>query len=87
MVPKAGFEPAQASPTTPSRWRVYQFHHFGTKISRTVTDYAPRCQANSIPDWIFLLFTKRYIRNIRKLFLHAGTIAQVAHDGRGTDTG
>ena|GEM_PF-4756990 len=25
---KAGFEPAQAKPTTPSRWRVYQFHHF-----------------------------------------------------------
>ena len=31
MVPKAGLEPAQASPTTPSRWRVYQFHHFGNK--------------------------------------------------------
>jgi hypothetical protein len=29
MVPKGGFEPPRGSPTTPSRWRVYQFHHFG----------------------------------------------------------
>ena len=25
---KAGLEPARAMLTTPSRWRVYQFHHF-----------------------------------------------------------
>jgi hypothetical protein len=31
MVPKAGFEPARFVATTPSRWRVYQFHHFGIK--------------------------------------------------------
>ena len=30
MVPKGGFEPPRGLPTTPSRWRVYQFHHFGT---------------------------------------------------------
>ena len=29
LVPKGGFEPPRGSPTTPSRWRVYQFHHFG----------------------------------------------------------
>ncbi len=29
LVPKTGVEPARAKPTTPSRWRVYQFHHFG----------------------------------------------------------
>ena len=29
MVPKGGFEPPRGLPTTPSRWRVYQFHHFG----------------------------------------------------------
>ena len=29
LVPKAGLEPARAMLTTPSRWRVYQFHHFG----------------------------------------------------------
>jgi hypothetical protein len=29
MVPMAGLEPARALPTTPSRWRVYQFHHIG----------------------------------------------------------
>ena len=29
MVPKGGFEPPRGWPTTPSRWRVYQFHHFG----------------------------------------------------------
>jgi hypothetical protein len=28
-VPKGGFEPPRVLPTTPSRWRVYQFHHFG----------------------------------------------------------
>src|SRR4030042_6041048 len=32
MVPKAGFEPARVFPTTPSRWRVYRFHHFGTWV-------------------------------------------------------
>ena len=31
MVPEAGLEPAQATPTAPSRQRVYQFHHPGTK--------------------------------------------------------
>ncbi len=31
MVPKGGFEPPRGLPTTPSRWRVYQFHHFGTE--------------------------------------------------------
>ena len=30
-MPKAGLEPARESPTTPSRWRVYQFHHFGVR--------------------------------------------------------
>jgi hypothetical protein len=34
MVPKGGFEPPRGSPTTPSRWRVYQFHHFG-KMEKT----------------------------------------------------
>jgi hypothetical protein len=29
MVPKARFELARARLTTPSRWRVYQFHHSG----------------------------------------------------------
>src|SRR4030043_379011 len=33
MVPKGGFEPPRVLPTTPSRWRVYQFHHFGILIS------------------------------------------------------
>ena len=28
LVRKAGLEPARAMLTTPSRWRVYQFHHF-----------------------------------------------------------
>jgi hypothetical protein len=32
MVPKGGFEPPRGSPTTPSRWRVYQFHHFGIEL-------------------------------------------------------
>ena len=32
MVPKGGFEPPRGLPTTPSRWRVYQFHHFGINI-------------------------------------------------------
>ena len=32
MVPKGGFEPPRGLPTTPSRWRVYQFHHFGKLI-------------------------------------------------------
>ena len=31
MVPKGGFEPPRGLPTTPSRWRVYQFHHFGNR--------------------------------------------------------
>jgi hypothetical protein len=31
MVPKPGLEPGRVVPTTPSRWRVYQFHHFGIK--------------------------------------------------------
>ena len=31
MVPKGGFEPPRGLPTTPSRWRVYQFHHFGSR--------------------------------------------------------
>jgi hypothetical protein len=31
MVPKGGFEPPRGLPTTPSRWRVYQFHHFGIR--------------------------------------------------------
>ena len=30
-VPKGGFEPPRLVGTTPSRWRVYQFHHFGIK--------------------------------------------------------
>ena len=29
LVPKGGLEPPRAMLTTPSRWRVYQFHHFG----------------------------------------------------------
>ena len=29
MVPKARLELARPRATTPSRWRVYQFHHFG----------------------------------------------------------
>jgi hypothetical protein len=33
MVPKGGFEPPRGLPTTPSRWRVYQFHHFGKIIN------------------------------------------------------
>jgi hypothetical protein len=32
LVPKGGFEPPRGSPTTPSRWRVYQFHHFGNLL-------------------------------------------------------
>ena len=32
MVPKGGFEPPRGLPTTPSRWRVYQFHHFGNLL-------------------------------------------------------
>jgi hypothetical protein len=31
MVPKPGLEPGRILSTTPSRWRVYQFHHFGSK--------------------------------------------------------
>lgn len=31
MVPKPGLEPGRFVATTPSRWRVYQFHHFGIK--------------------------------------------------------
>ena len=31
MVPKAGVEPARPEGTTPSRWRVCQFRHFGTR--------------------------------------------------------
>jgi hypothetical protein len=31
MVPKTGLEPARILSTTPSRWRVYQFHHFGIR--------------------------------------------------------
>jgi hypothetical protein len=34
MVPKGGFEPPRGSPTTPSRWRVYQFHHFGIPVCK-----------------------------------------------------
>ena len=30
-MPKGGFEPPRLVGTTPSRWRVYQFHHFGIK--------------------------------------------------------
>jgi hypothetical protein len=30
VVPKPGFEPGRELPTTPSRWRVCQFHHFGS---------------------------------------------------------
>ena len=33
LVPRAGFEPTQAMPTTPSRWRVYQFHHLGSLVA------------------------------------------------------
>lgn len=29
QVPRAGLEPASTECTTPSRWRVYQFHHLG----------------------------------------------------------
>ena len=32
VVPRAGVEPARELPTTPSRWRVYQFHHLGTSV-------------------------------------------------------
>ena len=44
MVPKGGFEPPRGSPTTPSRWRVYQFHHFGINLIFaivTITSSAP----------------------------------------------
>ena len=37
MVPKPGFEPGRAVLTTPSRWRVYQFHHFGSKLKPDTT--------------------------------------------------
>ena len=36
LVPKGGLEPPRASPTTPSRWRVCQFHHFGTNSKKTL---------------------------------------------------
>ena len=32
LVPRAGLEPARAWLTTPSRWRVYQFHHLGNNL-------------------------------------------------------
>ena len=32
-MPKGGFEPPRGLPTTPSRWRVYQFHHFGIRFA------------------------------------------------------
>lgn len=35
MVPKAGVEPARPEGTTPSRWRVCQFRHFGTRQLKT----------------------------------------------------
>jgi hypothetical protein len=44
MVPKGGFEPPRGLPTTPSRWRVYQFHHFGVHLffaMGTITSSAP----------------------------------------------
>gem|GEM_PF-5487820 len=35
LVPKAGVEPARPEGTTPSRWRVCQFRHFGTRQLKT----------------------------------------------------
>jgi hypothetical protein len=40
MVPKGGFEPPRGLPTTPSRWRVYQFHHFGIGFFQLVIKHA-----------------------------------------------
>ena len=58
MVPKAGFEPARVFPTTPSRWRVYRFHHFGTWVIiclgvRPVPAelVGPGRQAPELPEW------------------------------------
>ena len=47
MVPKGGFEPPRGLPTTPSRWRVYQFHHFGnlqTILKSLITRITKRLQ-------------------------------------------
>ena len=35
LVPKTGFEPAE---TTTSTWRVYQFHHLGSRKTLTCLD-------------------------------------------------
>jgi|GEM_PF-3329553 len=32
MVPMGGLEPPWTTSTTPSRWRVYQFHHIGVSV-------------------------------------------------------
>jgi hypothetical protein len=43
-VPKPGFEPGRELPTTPSRWRVYQFHHFGSCVAVFNNSENPPCQ-------------------------------------------
>jgi hypothetical protein len=40
MVPKGGFEPPRGLPTTPSRWRVYQFHHFGNRSASRKSQFS-----------------------------------------------
>ncbi|GEM_PF-203161 len=39
LVRKAGLEPARAMLTTPSRWRVYQFHHFREILNERLVRY------------------------------------------------
>ena len=61
LVPKGGFEPPRGSPTTPSRWRVYQFHHFGifSNINNLLQRFRSflfrwlrgRCLRRSRPFW------------------------------------
>ena len=54
-MPKAGLEPARGSPTTPSRWRVYQFHHFGV---RDILIYYKTIFVNNL----YFLFNKNFFK-------------------------
>jgi hypothetical protein len=74
MVPKGGFEPPRGLPTTPSRWRVYQFHHFGKMFNPSQPPLPTGRQTFTkggeiIPPFIkgekgglFLRFRYRYLR-------------------------
>ena len=61
MVPKAGLEPAQAWPTTPSRWRVYQVPPLRRILQKDISIRIEESTISLPPTWLWIVMVRKAV--------------------------